>query len=339
MKTVFSGLQPSGNMHIGNYIGAIKQWVELQNKSDAIYCIVDLHAITVYQDPKILKEKILDVTALYLALGLDPKKAHIFIQSENPDHPYLAWILNCVTPFGQLERMTQFKDKSQTLLRQGSEGQGKKDSITVGLFDYPVLMAADILLYNTDEVPVGEDQRQHIELARDIAEKFNKKYGEVFTLPKAAIPEQSAKIMSLQNPNSKMSKSSIDPLGTINLLDSELEIREKVKKAVTDSETAILKQVHNKEDGAIPNLLTIYSAFSNESFDKVLNQFNGKNYGEFKKELVDLLVEKLGEIQKRYKEIREDEKYLRQVLDEGRDFAKEKSSETLQKVKEKMGIY
>lgn len=328
MKTVFSGLQPSGNMHIGNYIGAIKQWVELQNSSDAIYCIVDLHAITVAQDPKTLKEKSLEVTALYLALGLDPKKAHIFIQSENPDHPYLAWILNCLTPFGQLERMTQFKDKS---LKQ-------KESTTAGLFDYPVLMAADILLYNTNEVPVGEDQRQHIELTRDIAEKFNKKYGEVFTLPKAAIPEKSARIMSLQNPSSKMSKSSIDPLGTINLLDSEEEIREKIKRAVTDSESAISKQVHNNEDGAIPNLLTIYSAFSGKSFETVLSQFDGKSYGEFKKELAELLVEKLGEIKKRYKEIKGNEKYLRQVLDEGRDYVKEESSKVLSQVKEKIGL-
>jgi len=325
MKTVFSGLQPTGKMHIGNYIGAIKKWIKLQDETEAIYCIVDLHAITVYQDPKALKEKILQVTALYLACGLDPKKAHIFVQSENPNHPFLAWILNCVTPFGQLERMTQFKDKSEK----------QKEGTTAGLFNYPVLMAADILLYQTDEVPVGDDQKQHIELTRDIAEKFNKTFGETFKLPRPLIQEQTARIMSLQNPNVKMSKSDIDPMGTINLLDTEEEIREKVKKAVTDSGSEI---IHGEGKPAISNLLTIYGVFSGESPIQAEESFRGKSYSEFKQKLADLLVEKLSPIKEKYQSIRSDEKALREVLDQGRDYAIEKSSKTLQKVKEAAGL-
>jgi len=322
MKTVFSGIQPSGNLHIGNYIGAINQWVKIQENAETFFCIVDLHAITVPQDPKILKEKVLEVAALYLACGLDPKKVHIFIQSENPDHAYLAWLLNTITPFGQLERMTQFKEKS------------KKHEANVGLFDYPVLMAADILLYQTDEVPVGEDQKQHIELARDLAQKFNSKFGDTFKLPMPVIQKEIARIMSLQNPASKMSKSDKDPLGTINLLDNEKEIREKVKRAVTDSGSSISK---NPSD-AIVNLLTIYSAFKNQNFEKSLNDLEGKAYGEFKTVLADLLVLKLSEIQKKYKEIRANDKSLRQILDQGREYAKAKSSQTLRAVKEKMGL-
>src|SRR3990167_11538421 len=240
-KIIFSGVQPSGSLHIGNYIGALKQWKELQNETEAIFCIVDMHAITVPQDPQVLREKILEVAALYLACGIDPEKSHIFVQSENSDHANLAWILNCITPFGQLERMTQFKEKSQK----------QKEGTTAGLFDYPVLMASDILLYQTDEVPVGEDQKQHIELTRDLAEKFNKKYGETFKLPAPLIQKETAplrqgfagqaRIMSLQNPASKMSKSDKDPMGTINLLDNEGQIREKIKRAVTDSGSSVSK--------------------------------------------------------------------------------------------------
>jgi tryptophanyl-tRNA synthetase len=322
MKTVFSGVQPSGNLHIGNYIGALRQWVRIQEESDAIFCIVDLHAITVPQDPKILKEKVFDIAALYLACGIDPQKAHIFIQSENSDHTELAWILNTITPFGQLERMTQFKEKSE------------KHEANVGLFDYPVLMAADILLYQTDEVPVGEDQKQHLELTRDLAEKFNKKYGEAFKLPNPVISKETARIMSLQNPASKMSKSDKDPLGTINLLDSEEQIKEKIKKAVTDSGSSITKN----PSAAIVNLLIIYSVFKNQAFEKSLVGLEGKSYGEFKTILADLLVSELFKIQKKYKEIRSDEKLLRQILNEGREYVKIKSSQTLQSVKEKMGI-
>lgn len=324
-KVVFSGVQPSGNLHIGNYIGALKQWAEIQKNSEAIFCIVDLHAITVPQDPKQLKEKVLEVAALYIACGIDPEKSHIFVQSENPNHPYLAWILNCFTPFGQLERMTQFKDKSQKY----------ENATTAGLFDYPVLMAADILLYQTDEVPVGEDQKQHIEITRDIAEKFNSKFGQTFKLPAPVIGKQTARIMSLQNPTAKMGKSDTNPLGRINLLDSEEEIREKIKKAVTDSQAHISK---DKGSEAISNLLMIYSAFKNQSLEDSISELEGKSYADFKSMLADLVALHLLEIQKKYKEIRSDENYLRQVLDGGRDFAIEKSSQTLQNVKEKVGL-
>ncbi len=322
-KVVFSGIQPSGNLHIGNYIGAISQWVKMQDSTESIFCIVDLHAITVPQDPKELKEKVLEVAALYLACGINPEKSHIFVQSENPNHPYLAWILNTITPFGQLERMTQFKDKSE------------KHEANAGLFDYPVLMAADILLYSTDEVPVGEDQKQHIELTRDLVEKFNKKFGETFKLPSPVIGKETARIMSLQTPSSKMSKSDNDPLGTINLLDSEDEIREKIKKAVTDSNSSISKDSGGE---GISNLLSIYSAFKNQDLNKTYDEVEGKSYGEFKTLLADLVVKRLLEIQKKYHEIRSDEAGLRKVLDEGRDFAIEKSSQTLMAVKEKVGL-
>jgi tryptophanyl-tRNA synthetase len=328
MKTVFSGVQPSGNLHIGNYIGALRQWIKIQENSDAIFCIVDLHALTLPQDPKILREKILEVAALYLACGIDSKKAHLFIQSENSDHTYLAWLLNCIASVGQLERMIQFKEKSQ------------KHGANMGLFDYPVLQAADILLYQTSEVPVGEDQKQHIELARDLAQKFNSKFGETFKLPNPVISRETARIMSLQNPASKMSKSDNDPLGTINLLDNEKKIREKVKRAVTDSNTSINRERYISDftpDG-ISNLIVIYSAFKNIDFRDALNEFNGKSYGEFKTILADLLVLKLSEIQKKYNKIRSEDKVLRQILDEGREYVKGKSSQTLKTVKEKMGL-
>ena len=324
-KVIFSGVQPSGNLHIGNYIGVLKQWVKMQVYTESIFCIVDLHAITSPQDPKILKEKILEAVALYLACGIDPKKAHIFVQSENPDHTSLAWILNCITPFGQLERMTQFKDKS---------GQ-QKEGTTAGLFDYPVLMAADILLYQTDEVPVGEDQKQHIELTRDLAEKFNKTFGQTFKLPAPLIQKETARIMSLQNPASKMSKSDNNPLGTINLLDSEEDIRGKIKKAVTDSGSHISK---DKGSAGLSNLLIIYSAFKNQNLEQSLDELEGKSYGEFKSILADLVVLELSQIQKKYSQIRGDEAYLRQVLDEGREYSLQKSSQTLQLVKEKVGL-
>jgi len=350
MKTVFSGVQPSGNLHIGNYIGALSQWVKMQENTEAFFCIVDLHAITVPQDPKILKEKVLEVAALYLACGLDPKKTHIFIQSENPDHTYLAWLLNCISPFGQLSRMTQLQDKARRIVKKWKDEQGEVtkrkilsqeeseeyqlNKINVGLFDYPVLMAADILLYQTDEVPVGEDQKQHLEFTRDLVEKFNKKYGATFKLPNPVISKETARIMSLQNPLSKMSKSDKDPFGTINLLDSEKEIRDKVKKAVTDSDSSISKN----PSAAIINLLTIYAAFKNQSFESLLSELEGKSYGEFKTILADLLVLSLNSVQKKYHETRSEEGLLRQILDEGREYAKTKSSQTLKIVKEKMGL-
>lgn len=323
MKTIFSGVQPSGNLHIGNYIGALRQWVNVQEGNDALFCIVDLHAITVPQDPETLREKVLEVAALYLACGIDPKKAHIFIQSENEDHTYLTWILNTITSFGQLQRMTQFKEKSQ------------KHEENLGLFDYPVLMASDILLYQTDEVPVGEDQKQHIELTRDLAERFNKRFGQTFKLPNPVIQSQSARIMSLQNPASKMSKSDTNPLGTINLLDTEEQIREKIKKAVTDSYSKVSKDQGSE---AIANLLTIYSAFKGISFEKAQDEMEGKAYSELKNSLTDVVLEKLLPIQRNYQGIRTEEKALRNILDEGREYAISKSSKTLLEVKQKVGL-
>ena len=324
-KVIFSGVQPSGNLHIGNLIGAFKQWEKIQNDNEAIFCIVDLHAITVLQKPDELRQKVKEVAALYLACGVDDSKSHIFIQSENPDHAYLTWILNCITSFGQLNRMTQFKDKSDKY----------QESTTAGLFDYPVLMAADILLYLTDEVPVGEDQKQHIELTRDLAEKFNRDFGQVFKLPNPVIDKNAARIMSLSNPSKKMSKSDGDEMSRINLLDSEEKIREKIKKAVTDSNTSISRDNGSE---AISNLLTIYASFNSISLNEAYDQLEGKSYGEFKNVLADLVVEKILKIQKKYEEVIKDEEGLRKILDDGRDFAKEKSSKTIKEVKEKMGL-
>lgn len=322
-KVVFSGIQPSGNLHLGNYIGAISQWVKMQSEKDSIFCIVDLHAITVPQDPSQLKEKVLEVAALYLACGIDSKKSHIFVQSENPNHPYLTWILNTITPFGQLERMTQFKEKTE------------KHETNAGLFDYPVLMASDILLYQTDEVPVGQDQKQHIELTRDLAEKFNNKFGETFKLPIPVIQKESSRIMSLQDPTSKMSKSDVNSLATIYLLDSKDQIREKIKKAVTDSGSQISRDASSE---GLSNLLVIYSALKDQDLGKTYDEVEGKSYGEFKNLLAELVILHLSKIQKKYQEIRSDEKTLRKILDDGRDFAIEKSSQTLKSVKEKVGL-
>lgn len=340
-KVIFSGIQPSGNLHIGNYIGALKQWIKLQETTEAIFCIVDLHAITVYQDPKVLKEKIREVTALYLACGVDHNKAHIFAQSENPDHTYLAWILDCITPFGLLSRMTQFKEKSRKASSLKGIGDVAKEifdsqlSYSVGLFNYPALMAADILLYDTDQVPVGEDQKQHIEFTRDIAEKFNKIYGNIFKLPEPLIQKATARIMSLQNPNSKMSKSDKDTAGTINLLDDEQTVREKVKKAVTDSGTDILK----KEDKpAMSNLLTIYESVSGISVSELEQKYKGKTYSEFKNDLAQDIINFLLPIQEKYKRIRSDSGYLDMVLNEGKDYAASISSKKILQVKKAVGL-
>ncbi len=325
MKTVFSGIQPSGNLHIGNYIGALSQWVKMQDGFDCLYCIVDLHAITIPQDPKVLREKVKETAAIYLAAGVDPKKSHIFIQSQNADHSYLAWIFNTIIPMGWLNRMTQYKDKS---------AKQETQTESVGLFDYPALMAADILLYDTDEVPVGEDQKQHIELTRDIAEKFNKTFGDTFRIPSPRISKDTARIMSLQNPEKKMSKSETDPLGTINILDTKEEIREKVKKAVTDSGSKIGEQGST----AITNLLTIYAAMKDITFDESLKINEGKNYSEFKSDLADVLVARLSPIRQKYEEIRKDETYLNEVLSKGLEYAMGKSTAKIAIVREKVGL-
>lgn len=327
-KVIFSGIQPSGNLHIGNYIGAIKQWVELQNseeENELIFCIVDLHAITVPQDPKALREKIKDVARLFISCGIDPEKSKVFIQSENPDHAYLSWILNCMTPVGQLERMTQFKDKTEK----------QQEGTTAGLFDYPVLMAADILLYDTDEVPVGEDQKQHIELTRDLAQRFNNRFGQTFKLPQPRILKETARVMSLQNPVAKMSKSDIDPLGTLNLLDNEDVIYDKIKQAVTDSGSEV---VYKEDKAAISNLLTIYSSVSNLTIKELEEKYKGKGYGEFKNDLAEVVSSFLQTIQQRYNELKSDESKLEKILNDGRDFAVFKSSKKIQQVKEVVGL-
>ncbi|ABY94922.1 MULTISPECIES: tryptophan--tRNA ligase [Thermoanaerobacter] len=323
MKKVFSGVQPSGDIHIGNYLGAMRQFVALQEDYECFFCAVDLHALTVPQDPKVLKEKTIELAALYLAIGLDPKKVTIFIQSHVPAHAELAWLLQCITYFGELSRMTQFKDKSKG-----------KESVSVGLFTYPDLMAADILLYNTHYVPVGEDQKQHLELTRDIAQRFNNRFGETFVVPEPMILKLGARIMSLTDPTKKMSKSDSDPNNRINLLDEPSVIKKKIMRAVTDSETEIKLDWENKP--GVSNLLTIYSLFTGMEIEEVVNKFKGQGYGTLKKELAEVVIDKLTVIQKNYKDLSRD--YVLKVLKEGAERAQAVAEKTLKEVKEKMGL-
>ncbi len=301
-KVVFSGVQPSGGLTIGNYIGgAIKNWIELQDKYDCYYSIVDLHAITVPQIPKNLRKNTLEVLAIYLACGLDPEKCTIFIQSHVSAHAELTWILNTISYMGQLSRMTQFKEKSQR----------SEENLNAGLFTYPVLMAADILLYQTDLVPVGgEDQKQHLELARDLAERFNNRYSPTFQVPEPLIKEEGAKIMSLQDPESKMSKSDENENGYVLILDEPDAIRRKIKRAVTDSIGEIR---YNDEQLGIKNLINIYSAFSGDSIEEIENRYEGVGYGKFKEDLADVVIEGLTPIQKKYNELINDKDYLEKV--------------------------
>jgi len=323
LKKVFSGVQPSGDIHIGNYLGAMRQFVALQDDYECFFCAVDLHALTVPQDPKVLKEKTIELAALYLAIGLDPKKVTIFIQSHVPAHAELAWLLQCITYFGELSRMTQFKDKSKG-----------KESVSVGLFTYPDLMAADILLYNTHYVPVGEDQKQHLELTRDIAQRFNNRFGETFVVPEPMILKLGARIMSLTDPTKKMSKSDSDPNNRINLLDEPSSIKKKIMKAVTDSESEIRLDWDNKP--GVSNLLTIYSLFTGMEIEEVINKFNGQGYGTLKKELAEVVIDKLTVIQKNYKDLSRD--YVLKVLKEGAERAQAVAEKTLKEVKEKVGL-
>ena len=327
-KIVFSGVQPSGTLHIGNYLGAIKQFVELQKNHEAIFCIVDLHAITVPQNPKELYENTLSVAALYLAAGIDPKKSIIFVQSHVPAHAELGWILNTITPLGELERMTQFKDKARDA--------NKKEGVMAGLLNYPTLQAADILLYQTNLVPVGEDQRQHIELTREIARRFNERFGKIFIVPEMYAPKNAARIMGLDDPTQKMSKSASSPNGYISLLDSADEIRRKIKIAVTDSGSEIKFDPQNKP--AISNLITIYSAFSELSITEIERQYRNKGYSEFKKDLAELLTENLKPIQKLYREYRKNEKALLKTLQEGAGRATAIAAKTLTAVYQKIGF-
>lgn len=325
-KTIFSGIQPSGTLHIGNYLGAVKQWITLQEDNTAFFCIVDLHAITVPYDPRILQERILDVAATYIAAGIDLEKSVIFAQSHVSAHTELAWLLSTVAPHGNLTRMTQFKDKSKKM--------SSKDAISLALFSYPVLMAADILLYNTNVVPVGEDQKQHIELTRDIAERFNATYGNIFTLPEAYIPTDAARIMSLADPTKKMSKS--DPEKTyIALTDTPDVIKKKIASAVTDTEALFS---FKKSGPAVKNLLNIYKAFSNQSEEEIEKEFHEKGYKEFKETLADVIISGLREFQRKYKEIRTDDVELRFALGRGMHRAQGVANSTLHRVKEAMGL-
>ena len=318
---VFSGVQPSGNLHIGNYLGAIKQFVELQNTSEAIFCVVDEHAITVPQDPKELRAKTLEIAKLYLACGIDPEKAIIFIQSHVPAHAELGWILNTITPLGELERMTQFKEKKES------------HGVLAGLLNYPSLMAADILLYHTDTVPVGEDQLQHIELTRSLAERFNNRFGETFKVPKAAVNKNTARVMGLDNPEKKMSKSADSEYNYISILEKPENIRRKIKAAVTDSGSDIK---YSKDKPAISNLLTIFSGFSGKTISEIEKEYSGKKYSEFKADLGELLVEKLGEIQEKYNSLSDEE--VLAILREGAKKAEKIASKTLREVQEKIGF-
>ncbi|MEG1929534.1 MAG: tryptophan--tRNA ligase [Anaerovorax sp.] len=324
MKRVFSGVQPTGNIHIGNYLGALKQFVELQEDHDCIYCIVDMHSITVPQDPKVLKNSILDVAALYLAVGVDPKKSTVFVQSDVAGHAELAWVLMCNSYTGELSRMTQFKQKNKN-----------RDSAPAGLFTYPVLMAADILLYDADIVPVGNDQKQHIELTRDVAERVNNKYGKTFVVPEGRFLKSGARIMSLDDPTSKMSKSAENPFSRISLLDEDSKIKKSIMKSTTDSEGTIRFDIENK--AGISNLLTIYSAFSGVDVKYIEEKFQGRGYGDFKKELVQVTIDAMAPIRENYKEIRHSQELL-DILKDGAEKANAISEQTMKRVKERFGL-
>lgn len=324
MKRVFSGVQPTGNIHIGNYLGALKQFVELQEDHDCVYCIVDLHSITLPQDPKVLRENILDVAALYLAVGLDPKNSIIFVQSMVPGHAELAWILMCNSYTGELSRMTQFKQKSRD-----------SESAPTGLFTYPILMAADILLYDTDVVPVGNDQKQHIEITRDLAERVNNKYGKAFVVPDGRFLKEGARIMSLDDPTSKMSKSAENIHSRISLLDDANKIKKSIMRATTDSEGSVRFDMENKP--GISNLLNIYSAFSGMGVSDIEKKYAGCGYGDFKKDLVDVTVEAIMPIHQRYEEIRKSQELV-DILKDGAEKANTISERTLNRVKEKFGL-
>lgn len=322
---VFSGVQPSGNLHIGNYLGALKNWVEIQSNYECIWGIVDLHAVTVYQDPVELRSKILETAALFLAVGIDPKLSSIVAQSSVPAHSELAWMLTCVTPVGWLERMTQYKTKAQA-----------QETVGDGILQYPVLMAADILIYQAAIVPVGDDQAQHLELTRDIAQRFNSLYGETFVLPDTSLPAVGARVMGLDDPEKKMSKSTTGSGHAIGLLDPPDQIRKKIMRATTDSQPAV------NFDGlgaGVENLLNIFQACSGCTTEKVREQFAGMRYGDLKKTVADMVVSQLEPLQKRYHEIVSEKGYVDCVLQEGAERVSPIAGSTVQQVKERMGLY
>jgi len=322
---VLSGIQPSGSLGLGNYLGALKNWVSMQDEYDCIYLIVDLHALTIEQVPAELRKRCLSYVAQYIACGIDPKKSTIAIQSHVPQHAELAWVLNTFTYMGELNRMTQFKDKSAK----------HQANINTGLFTYPVLMAADILLYQADAVPVGEDQRQHLELTRDVASRFNNKFSPTFVVPEAFIPKVGARIMSLQAPDKKMSKSDENPNNYISLLDSPDVIRKKIMRAVTDSGTEI---VYDPERAGLANLMTIHSVLSGQSMEEIQSHYQGKMYSDLKKDLGEMIVESLKPFQERYNEVMGDKAYLESVLLEGAQSAQYRARKTLSKVYKKVGL-
>ena len=329
---VFSGAQPSGELTIGNYMGALRQWVKMQDDYECIYCIVDLHAITVRQDAEKLRKATLDTLALYLAVGIDPKKSTIFVQSHVPEHSQLSWALNCYTYFGELGRMTQFKDKSARYETSNSE------SITAGLFDYPVLMAADILLYQTNQVPVGEDHKQHLELSRDIAARFNALYGDVFTVPEPFIPKSGARVMSLQEPTKKMSKSDDNRKNVIGLLEDPKAVTKKIKSAMTDSEEPPVIRYDIKNKPGVSNLLDILSGVTGKAIPELEAEFEGQMYGHLKGAVAEAVSGMLTEVQERFNRFRSDEAYLQQVMKEGAEKARARASVTLKKAYEAIGF-
>jgi tryptophanyl-tRNA synthetase len=328
LKRVFSGVQPSGNLTIGNYIGAIRQWVQHQASFDAFYCVVDLHAITVEHNPAELAAKTREVAALYLACGLDPEKSTVFVQSHVTAHAELAWLLSCITPLGWLYRMTQFKDKS---------AKQEAASVSNGLLSYPVLMAADILLYHTEAVPVGEDQKQHLELTRDIAQRFNYLFGETFTVPEVMIPPEGARIMGLDDPVAKMSKSETAQYHAVHLLDSPDKARKAIMRAVTDSGSSITFN-DDPERAGVNNLLTIYQSLTGESKETIEAQFAGRGYGDLKKAVAEVVVETLKPIQARYAELTDDERFINELLASGAERARRIADVTLDTARRHMGF-
>lgn len=322
-KRIFSGAQPTGNLHIGNYIGALRNWAELQQEYESFFCIVNLHALTIRQDPQMLIEKTREVARLYLAAGIDPKVSTVFVQSDVPEHAQLTWILNCVTRVSELDRMTQFKEK----------GRKQRENTGVGIFDYPVLMAADILLYHTDLVPVGEDQKQHLELTRDLAMRFNRDYGETFRIPEPFIPKVGARILALDNPAKKMSKSDDNPNGSIFLTDDADTIRRKIKRAVTDSGTEI---GFDEARPAITNLLTIFQLMTGKNREEIEAHFAGRGYAQLKNDLADATVEFLTPFQERVHSISDAE--LDRIFAEGRERASVIARETFKEVKQRVGL-
>lgn len=324
-KRILSGIQPSGMLTLGNYIGALKNWVNLQDDFDSLYMVADLHTVTVRQDRATFRQNIYSTCALLLAIGLDPQKSIMFVQSNVAAHSELAWLLSCYTQFGELSRMTQFKDKSAK----------HADNINAGLYSYPVLMAADILLYNSALVPTGKDQKQHVELARDIATRFNNLYGEVFTIPEPYIPKAGAKIMSLQNPTSKMSKSDENPNSFVAILDSPDDIMRKFKRAVTDSDARI--KFEQGRDG-INNLITIYGAVTGKTVEQIEAEFEGKGYGDFKMAVGEAVIEELRPVRENYEQIIKDKAALEQIYKEGAEKASYIANRMVSKVKRKIGF-